>query len=295
MILSIPKDLPLLYDKNRRTFMLTLSILIGLLYLTSILSNGVYNFIKSWQFQPEQESYVLIPYSGHEIQLEHDTQKIESFLKNSTLVKDYKRVDEESFQRMFNASSSTDNVWLESIPFPVFIELNLKSSAPEKILLIESQIREIVPDAQIYFHPRYAPEFVSSFKIFNYLLNTIIACFCTAFVAVLVLMTRFLFVQQSKNIERLSLLGATPSYIKKLYCGFMARCVALSAVSGFAGACTLCWVMYLVSEHVGFFPYSFSLPSTFFYFFLFHLCLVIGVCVTYIVVNSMLKKLWACV
>jgi len=295
MIFSMPTDLPLLYDKNRKTFMLTLSILIGLLYLASISSNGVHHFIKSWQFHPEQESYVLIPYNGNDEQLEQDTQEIENFLKQSEVVKDYIKIDEKSFDRMFNPQAGTSSSWLESIPFPVFIELNLKTSSKEKMLLIESEIKEIVPDALVYSQPRYAAEFVSSFKILSYLLDSIIVCFGAAFLAVLVLMTRTLFMQHSRNIERLALLGATPLYIKKLYCWFMARCIALSSIYGFAGACFLCWFLYSITEHMAFFPYGFALPSVFFYFMLPYFCIVLGVGVTYMLVTMMLKKLWACV
>lgn len=218
MIFSMPKDLPLLYDKNRRTFMLILSVLIGLLYLASISSNGVRDFIKAWQFNPEQENYVLIPYSGSMTQLKNDTVELEQFLKKSPLVKGFKKIDEQSFQRMFSPQSASGKSWIESIPFPVFIELNLKSSSQKKVDLIEKQIKKLVPDAQVYTQPRYSAEFVSSFQILSYVLSSIIVCFVVAFLAVMVLMTRAIFAQQEKNIERLSLLGATPIYIKKLYC-----------------------------------------------------------------------------
>lgn len=294
MIFSMPADLPLLYDKNRKTFVLILSILIGLLYLSSISSNGVRHFIKTWQFHPEQESYILIPYEGNETRLTRETAEIENFLKQSPLVKDYKKIDEQSFQKMFAPQTGPNASWLESIPFPVFIELNLKSSSKEKMLLIENQIKEIVPDAQVYSQPRYAPEFVSSFKILSYLLDSIIVCFSIAFLAVLVLMTRSLFAQQARNIDRLALLGATPFYIKKLYCWFMARCIALSSIYGFVGACFICWIIYTVTERMAFFPYGFALPSIFFYFFLPYACIVIGVSITYLLVTAMLKKIWAC-
>lgn len=294
MIFSMPRDLPLLYDKNRRTFMLILSVLIGLLYLASISSNGVRDFIKSWQFHPEQENYLLIPYSGNTSQLENDTIEIEKFLKKSPLVKRFRKIDEQSFQRMFSPQIGTSKPWIESIPFPVFIELELKSSAQEKILLIESQIKDIVPDAQVYTQPRYSAEFVSSFKILSYILDCIIVCFATAFLAVMVLMTRGLFAQQAKNIMRLSLLGATPSYIKKMYCWFMARCIALSSIYGFLGACVVCWGIYIATEHMAFFPYGFATPSLLLYLLVPYLCLMIGVGITYILVTGLLRKLWAC-
>jgi len=165
MIFSMPADLPLLYDKNRRTFMLILSVLIGLLYLACISSNGVRDFIKAWQLNPEQENYVLIPYSGNTSQLENDTVEMEKFLKKSPLVKGFRKIDEQSFQRMFSPQIGSSKSWIESIPFPVFIELDMKSSAQEKLLLIENQIKGIVPDAQVYTQPRYSAEFVSSLKL----------------------------------------------------------------------------------------------------------------------------------
>lgn len=294
MIFSMPADLPLLYDKNRRTFMLILSVLIGLLYLACISSNGVRDFIKAWQLNPEQENYVLIPYSGNTSQLENDTVEMEKFLKKSPLVKGFRKIDEQSFQRMFSPQIGSSKSWIESIPFPVFIELDMKSSAQEKLLLIENQIKGIVPDAQVYTQPRYSAEFVSSFEILSYILDCIIACFVTAFLAVMVLMTRALFAQQTKNIERLSLLGATPAYIKKLYCWFMARCIALSCIYGFMGACFVCWSIYMATEHMAFFPYGFTGPSLLLYFLLPYSCLMVGVGVTYILVASSLGKLWSC-
>ncbi len=294
MIFSMPTDLPLLYDKNRRTFMLILSVLIGLLYVASISSNGVRDFIKTWQFNPEQENYVLIPYSGNVTQLKNDTIKIENFLKKSLLIKSFRKIDEQSFQSMFNPQPASGKSWIESIPFPVFIELNLRSSSQNKVHLIEKQVRDIVPDAQIYTQPRYSAEFVSSFKILSYVLDSIIVCFVISFLAVMVLMTRALFAQQERNIERLSLLGAAPSYIKKLYCWFMARCIALSSVYGFLGASIACWCIYIATEHMVFLPYGFTAPSLFLYLLPPYFCLVVGVGITYMLTTSLLKKLWSC-
>lgn len=290
----MPTDLPLLYDKNRRTFMLVLSVLIGLLYVAVMTSNGVRSFTKAWQFAPEQEHYVLIPYAGNATQLKSDTSRIESFLKKSELVKGFRRIDEQSFQRMFNPQSANSKSWIESIPFPIFIELNLKSSTQANIELIEKQVRAIVPDAQVYTQPRYSAEFVSSFKMLNYILDSVIVCLITSFLAIMVLMTRALFAQQERNIERLSLLGATPFYIKKLYCWFMARCIALSTIYGFIGACLACWSIYMVTEHVSFLPYGFTMPSLFLYLLIPYSCLMVGVSITYILITNLLKKLWSC-
>lgn len=290
----MPTDLPLLYDKNRRTFMLILSVLIGLLYVAAMTSNGVRGFTRAWQFTPEQEHYVLIPYNGNGTQLKEDTIKMESFLKKSELVKGFRKIDEESFQRMFNPQSANSKSWIESIPFPIFIELNLKSSSQANIEMIEKQVKAIVPDAQVYTQPRYSTEFVSSFKMLNYILDSVIVCLITSFLAVMVLMTRALFAQQERNIERLSLLGATPSYIKKLYCWFMARCIALSALYGFIGACIACWSVYIATEHVSFLPYGFRAPSLFLYLVIPYSCLAVGVSITYILITNLLKKLWSC-
>lgn len=291
---SMPANLPLLYDKNRRTFMLILSTLIGLLYIAGITSNGVRGFTRAWQFNPEQEHYVLIPYSGNAAQLKTDTLNMEEFLKKSVLIKGFRKIDEQSFQRMFNPQSASSKSWIESIPFPVFIELNLRSSSLEDIQLIEKQIKSIVSDAQVYTQPRYSAEFVSSFKVLNYILDSVIVCLITAFLAVMVLMTRALFSQQEKNIERLSLLGATPAYIKKLYCWFMAKCITLSAIYGFLGACIACWGIYIATEHVAFFPYGFAAPSLLLYLLLPYFCLIVGVGITYILITNLLKKLWSC-
>ena len=294
MIFSMPKDLPLLYDKNRRTFMLILSVLIGLLYLASISSNGLRDFIKAWQFNPEQENYVLIPYSGSAIQLKEDTAELEKFLKKSSLVKSFKKIDEQSFQRMFSPQSASGKSWIESIPFPVFIELNLKSSSQKKVDLLEKQIKDLVPDAQVYTQPRYSAEFVSSFQILSYILSSIIVCFIVAFLAVMVLMTRAIFAQQEQNIERLSLLGATPIYIKKLYCWFMARCIFFSSIYGFFGASIVCWAVYMLTQHMAFFPYGFAAPSLLLYMLFPCSCLVVGVGITYVLIAGLLKKLWSC-
>jgi cell division protein FtsX len=195
---------------------------------------------------------------------------------------------------MFNPQSASSKSWIETIPFPVFIELNLKSSLQSNIQLIEKQISDIVPEAQIYTQPRYSAEFVTSFKILSYILDSVIVCLVTSFLAVMVLMTRALFVQQEKNIERLSLLGATPSYIKKVYCWFMARCIVLSSIYGFLGACIICWSVYIATEHMAFTPYGFATPSLLLYLLLPYSCLVVGVSITYILTTSLLKKLWSC-
>lgn len=294
MIFSMPVDLPLLYDKNRRTFMLILSVLIGLLYLACMSSNGIHGFIKTWQFSPEQENYVLLPYGGSSEQLKIDTLKIEAFLKKSALIKNFRKIDEQSFRQMFEAKMSSSNSWIESIPFPVFIELNLISFSQSNIDHIEKNIREIAPNAQIYTQPRYSAEFVSSFKILSYVLDSIIVCFITTFLAVTTLMTRAVFAQQEKNIERLSLLGATPAYIKKLYCWFMAKCITLSSIYGFLGAFFSCCIIYFATEHMAFFPYGFSGRALLLYLALPYACLVVGVSVTYILIENLLKKLWSC-
>ncbi len=294
MILSMPADLPLLYDRNRRTFMLVLSVLIGLLYFAGITSNGLRGFIHAWQFNPKQEYYVLIPYSGNAAQLKTDSQKIEGFLKKSPLIDGFRKIDEQSFQRMFNQQTSASKAWIESIPFPVFLELNLKSAAQANVKALEEQVSAIVADAQVYTQPRYSTEFVSSFKVLIYILDSVIVCLITTFLAVMVLMTRALFALQEKNIERLSLLGATPAYIKKLYCWFMARCIALSSTYGFLGACIASWGIFMATEQVNFFPYGFAIPSILLYLLLPYSCLVVGVSVTYVLITKLLKKLWAC-
>jgi cell division protein FtsX len=294
MILSMPTDLPLLYDRNRRTFMLVLSVLIGLLYFAGITSNGLRGFISAWQFNPKQEYYILVPYSGNAAKLKVDSQKIEEFLEKSPLIDGFRKIDEQSFQRMFNQQNSASKAWIESIPFPVFLELNLKSAYHANIKKLEEQITEIVADAQVYTQPRYSTEFVTSFKVLVYILDTVIVCLITVFLAVMVLMTRALFALQEKNIERLSLLGATPAYIKKLYCWFMARCIILSSIYGFLGACLASWAIFMATEQINFFPYGFAVPSILLYLLLPYSCLVVGVSITYILSSNLLKKLWTC-
>ena len=293
-MLSMPKDLPLIYDRNRRTFMLVLSILVGLLYFAGITSNGLRGFIRAWQINPKQESYVLIPYSGNAAQLNIDSEKIEEFLKNSPLVVGFRKIDEQSFQKMFNQQTSTNKAWIESIPFPIFLELNLKSTSKNNLKTLENQIHEIVSEAQIYTQPRYSTEFVGSFKVLVRILDMVIICLITVFLAVLVLMTRALFAVQEKNIERLSLLGATPAYIKKLYCWFMARCIILSSTYGFSVACIASWIIFMATDQINFFPYGFAVPSIALYILLPYSCLLIGVSITYILSSNLLKKLWAC-
>ncbi len=294
MIFSMPKDLPLLYDRNRRTFMLVLSVLIGLLYFAGITSNGLRGFINAWQFNPKQEHYVLIPYSGNSAQLNIDSQKIEEFLKKSPLIEGFRKIDEQSFQKMFNQQSSANKSWIESIPFPIFLELNLKSTSQSSLKALENQINELVNDAQIYTQPRYSVEFVASFQVLVHILDMVIVCLITVFLAVMVLMTRAIFALQEKNIERLSLLGATPAYIKKLYCWFMARCVILSSTYGFLGACFASWAIFMATEQINFFPYGFAVPSIVLYLLLPYSCLIIGVSITYILSSKLLKKLWSC-
>lgn len=293
-MLSMPKDLPLVYDRNRRTFMLVLSILIGLLYFSGITSNGIRGFMRVWQTDPKQESYVLIPYNGNSAQLQIDSEKIEEFLKGSPLVEGYSKVDEQTFQNMFNQQSPTNKAWIESIPFPIFLEINLKAASKSNIEKLENQIHEVVKDAQIYTQPRYSSEFIMSFKVIVRILDMVIICLITVFLAVLVLMTRALFAVQEKNIERLSLLGATPAYIKNLYCWFMARCIILSSTYGFLGACIASWAIFMATKQINFFPYGFAVPSIVLYLLLPYSCLLIGVSITYILSSNLLKKLWAC-
>lgn len=293
-MLSMPKDLPLVYDRNRRTFMLVLSILIGLLYFSGITSNGIRGFMRAWQSDPKQESYVLIPYNGNSAQLQIDSEKIEEFLKGSPLVEGYSKVDEQTFQNMFNQQSPTNKAWIESIPFPIFLEINLKAASKSNIEKLENQIHEVVKEAQIYTQPRYSVEFITSFKVIVRILDMVIICLITVFLAVLVLMTRALFAVQEKNIERLSLLGATPVYIKNLYCWFMARCIILSSTYGFLGACFASWVIFMSTKQINFFPYGFAVPSIVLYLLLPYSCLLIGVSITYILSSNLLKKLWAC-
>ncbi len=291
---SIPSDLPLLYDKNRRTFILILSFIIGILYLVLITSNGLKSFTNAWRHNPEQEHYVLIPYAGNSAELKADTDKIERFLKKSNLIKGFRKIDEHSFQRLFNPNPTANKAWIETIPFPIFIELNLRSSDANSAQVIEKQIKKIVSNAQVYTQPRYSSEFAASFGVLNFILDWLIGSLVIAFLAVLVLMTRAHFSQQEKNIERLSMLGATPSYIKKLYCWFMARCIALSSLYGFLGGGIACWIVHILTEHMSFFPYGFELPSLIFYIVLPHSCLLVGVIITYFLITNLLKKSWSC-
>lgn len=293
-MLSMPKDLPLIYDRNRRTFMLVLSVLVGLLYFAGITSNGLRGFIRAWQINPTQETYILIPYNGNSAQLKIDSEKIEGFLQKSPLVESFQKIDEQSFQKMFSQHTDTNKSWIESIPFPIFLELNLKSTSKSNLQTLEKQIHDIVDEAQIYTQPRYSIEFVASFKVLVNILDMVVICLITVFLAILVLMTRALFAVQEKNIERLSLLGATPAYIKKLYCWFMARCIILSALYGFLGAGIASWGIFMVTKQINFFPYGFAVPSIVLYFLLPYSCLLIGVSITYILSSNLLKKLWVC-
>jgi hypothetical protein len=78
---------PLVYDKNRKTFMLILSTLIGLLYLMAMAGNGIRGFINGWTTDPNQECYIIVPYNGNAAQLKIDTIKVEEYLKKSSFKK----------------------------------------------------------------------------------------------------------------------------------------------------------------------------------------------------------------
>jgi len=275
--------------------MLVLSILIGLLYFAGITSNGLRGFVHAWQFNPRQEYYVLLPYSGNAAQLTSDSRKIEEFLKDSPLIDGFRKIDEQSFKQMFNQQNSVSKAWIESIPFPVFLELNLKSTVQESIEQLEKHIKAIANDAQIYTQPRYSTDFITSFKALIYIIDSVIVCLITVFLAVLILMTRSLFALQEQNIERLSLLGATPNYIKKLYGWFMVRCITLSSFYGFLGACMVGWGVFIATEQISFFPYGFAMPSLLLYLLLPVSCLIVGVSITYVLITNLLKKLWTCV
>lgn len=295
MLFKASQHSPLLYDKNRKTFMLILSTLIGLLYLMAMAGNGIRGFISGWTTDPDQECYIIIPYSGNAAQLKIDAIKIEEYLKKSPLVKNCNTVAEADFQKMFTSRNQKDSAWIESIPLPVFIEVRFHKTSNQIFELIEKQISEIVTDAQIHTQLRYSAEFIASLKVLIYIINGISMAISLVIFAVIAMMIKGLFAQQEHNIEKLALLGAPYDYINKLYCQFTARCIIISSAYGFLSAIIIVSSICAVTENMDFFPYGFAIPSWALYIGIPLPCLAIGLCMTYFLVNSLQKRHFACV
>ena len=286
---------PLLYDKNRKTFMLILSTLIGLLYLMAMAGNGIRGFISGWTTDPDQECYIIVPYSGNAAQLKLDAIKIEEYLKKSPLVKSCNIINEADFQKMYTNKNQKDASWIESIPLPVFIEIKLHKTSNQTFEIIEKQISEIVEDAQIHTQLRYSSEFIASLRLLNYIINGVSMAISLVIFSVIAMMIKGLFAQQEQNIEKLALLGAPYDYINKLYCWFIARCIVLSSFYGFLWAIIIISSVCAITENMDFFPYGFAVPSWALYIGLPLPCLAIGLCMTYFLVNSLQKRHFACV
>ena len=288
-------DSPLLYDKNRKTFILILATLIGLLYLMAIAGNGLRSFITAWSTDPTQECYIVIPYGGNAAQLKIESIKVEEYLKKSPLVKSCKIVDETDFKNMLSGKTKTEVTWIESMPLPVFIEITLNKTSEQIFELIENQVSEISEHAQIHTQLRYSNDFVSSLNILNYVLNGISIAILVVIFAVIALMIKTLFTQQESNIEKLALLGAPHDYISKIYCKFIARCVINASIYGFIAALIIISIVCAVTENMNFFPYGFAIPSIGLYIGIPLSCLAISLCITYLLVNNLQKKQFLCV
>lgn len=287
-------DSPLLYDKNRKTFILILATLIGLLYLIAIAGNGLRSFITAWTNDPTQECYIVIPYSGNAAQLKIESTQIEEYLKKSPLVKSCKIVDENDFKNVLISQSKTEGTWIDSMPLPVFIEITFNKTSDQVFELLENQISEISENAQIHTQLRYSNDFVSSLGILNYVLNGISIAILVIIFAVIALMIKALFTQQESNIEKLTLLGAPHDYISKLYCKFIARCIINASIYGFISAIIIISIVCAITENMNFFPYGFAIPSIGLYISIPLSCLAISLCITYLLVNNLQKKQFLC-
>lgn len=287
-------DSPLLYDKNRKTFILILATLIGLLYLMAIAGNGLRSFITAWTNDPTQECYIVIPYSGNAAQLKIESTQIEEYLKKSPLVKSCKIVDENDFKNVLISQSKTEGTWIDSMPLPVFIEIAFNKTSDQVFELLENQISEISENAQIHTQLRYSNDFVSSLGILNYVLNGISIAILVIIFAVIALMIKSLFTQQESNIEKLTLLGVQHDYISKLYCKFIARCIINASIYGFISAIIIISIVCAITENMNFFPYGFAIPSIGLYISIPLSCLAISLCITYLLVNNLQKKQFLC-
>lgn len=294
MFFKQTKDSPLLYDKNRKTFILILSTLIGLLYLMAIAGNGLRSFITAWTTDPTQECYIVIPYSGNAAQLKIEAIKIEEYLKKSPLVKNCKIVDENDFKNILISQTKTEGTWIDSMPLPVFIEITFNKTSEQIFELIENQVSEISEHAQIHTQLRYSNDFVSSLNILNYVLNGISIAILVIIFAVIALMIKALFTQQENNIAKLALLGTSQDYISKLYCRFIARCIINASIYGFIAAIVIISIVCSITENMNFFPYGFAIPSIGLYISIPLSCLAISLCITYLLVNNLQKKQFLC-
>jgi cell division protein FtsX len=195
---------------------------------------------------------------------------------------------------MFTNKNTKDGSWIESIPLPAFIEVTFHKTSNQIFELVEKQIAEIVENVQIHTQLRYSSDFVASLHVLSYIINGLSIAISLVIFAVIAMMIKGIFAQQESNIEKLSLLGAPYDYINKLYCGFIAKSIVFSSFYGFVSAIIIVISVCVLTENLEFFPYGFAIPSWVLYIGLPIPCLIIGLCMTYLLTNNLQKKHFAC-
>lgn len=292
-MLRISNDLPIIYNKNKKTFVLILSILIGLLYLAMIATNGIKEFINLWKTDPDQECYIVVPHEGNTAKLKNDVKEIENFLKKSKIIKSFEIIAESNFRNILTTKNQNNN-WLDSMPLPVIVELKLKRISEEVFIKLEKDLSAVVKEAKVQTQLRHSSEFINSLNILSNIMSSISLAISLVIFAVTALMVKALFAQQEKNIEKLLLLGVTPDYICKLYCVFTARSIILSVIYGFLSAVLIISISCLATETINFLPYGFRLPSWTIYLGIPFSCLATELGITYLLVSNLQKKHFTC-
>lgn len=285
---------PISNKKNKKTFITIISILTCLMYFAIISSNGIRNFINFWNSDPDQECYIILPYAGSSKKLEENLHKIEDYLKGSAFVKNFQIVDYKEIKKTISEPLEQNEKWSDSLPMPILIEIKLKSVSEKVFQKIEKDLYEITEEAKLQTQLRYSKEFTNSLNILLNLVNGISIAISITIFLVIALMIKALFAQQEKNVEKLSMLGATPDYISRLYCWLVSKNIALSIFYGFLSATIIIITLCTLTKNTDFFTYGFNLYSCLVYLAMPLPCLIIAFCITYLIVYKMQKKLFKC-
>lgn len=243
------EEVPIAKDPITRLVPWIISLLVLLLCLVLTAASSIGTSVQRWQVGMSHRVNIEIPLQ-HEVDRDRVTGAVSQYLSATPGISRIDIADKTKLYSLFGVSPQQAALYPD-FPLPVIIEANLDPEAITGVGDIVAQLQQVSPGVRIETYSQWHDMLLllrQTLQVIGYIFIMLIAF---TVIIMITLITRAGLASHQENISILRLIGASNGYIANKFQNHAFRLSARGAITGFALALPISWILNLASIYLG--------------------------------------------
>ncbi|WP_010302510.1 cell division protein FtsX [Candidatus Odyssella thessalonicensis] len=243
------EEVPIAKDPITRLVPWIISLLVLLLCLVLTAASSIGTSVQRWQVGMSHRVNIEIPLQ-HEVDRDRVTGAVSQYLSATPGISRIEIADKTKLYSLFGVSPQQAALYPD-FPLPVIIEANLDPEAITGVGDIVAQLQQVSPGVRIETYSQWHDMLLllrQTLQVIGYIFIMLIAF---TVIIMITLITRAGLASHQENISILRLIGASNGYIANKFQNHAFRLSARGAITGFALALPISWILNLASVYLG--------------------------------------------